>query len=144
MGEEKAIIVEPSASKRADSYLEKLAKAIFPPVSKTSRLEASAKKEIEKIEKIEKIESSAKLRRLESEHLAKISIYTKKIGRLNEDREKLKNAMEILRELDLAIPEEYDLKHRSIMEEVKVLEAEVEREKLLLNYLQSRILPLIQ
>ncbi len=141
MGEEKAkLVVEPSASREGEGYLEKLAKAIFPPLPKSSRSLAIPPEKAE----IGKIEPSARLRKLESEHLAKIGIYTKKITRLNEDREKLNSAIEILKELSLAIPEEYNLKHRSMMEEVKVLEAEIEREKLLLNYLRSRILPLVE
>lgn len=137
MGEEK-LIIEPSAPRKEErGYLEKLAKAIFPPVTKPAAVTPSKAE-------MEKIESSSKLKKLESEHLAKISIYTRKISRLNEERGKLKNAIEILRELSLAIPEEYNLKQRSMMEEVEVLEAEVEREKLLLNYLQSRILPLVK
>ncbi|MEM2924634.1 MAG: hypothetical protein QXJ68_02980 [Methanocellales archaeon] len=135
MGEEKLIVEQSAQRREGGGYLEKLAKAIFPPVSRPI---PQAKVEIGRME------SSAKLKKLESEHLAKISIYTMKINRLNEDREKLKSAIEILKELNLDVPEEYNLKKRSMQEEVEALEKEVEREKMLLNYLQSKILPLIR
>lgn len=152
MGEEKArqLIVESRASKKEErGYLERLAKAMFAtppataPAPRQSTAQAPARVETE-VKETEQILAAAKLRKLESEHLAKISIYTRKISHLRGDREKLKSAIETLRGLNLPVPEEYGLKQHHMSEEEEVLEAEVEKEKMLLNYLQSRVLILIE
>jgi hypothetical protein len=82
------------------------------------------------------------LKKLESEHRSKIDIYTKKIQDLKAEQEKLKMAIEILRQLKLNIPSEYSLKMNQYPEEIKALENEIEHEKIFLDYLQNRVLPL--
>lgn len=84
------------------------------------------------------------LRKLESEHQTKIDILSQRINVLKEEQEKLKNALDILKELNLNIPTEYSKKLNDYPEQMKNLEGEVEREKIFLDYLQNKIFPAIQ
>ncbi len=82
------------------------------------------------------------LKKLESEHQSKIDIYTKKIQDLKAEQEKLQMAMELLKQLKLNIPSEYILKMNQYPEEIKALENEIHHEKIFLDYLQNRVLPI--
>lgn len=82
------------------------------------------------------------LKKLESEHQSKIDIYNKKIQDLKAEQEKLKMAIELLKQLKLNIPSEYSLKLNQYPEEIKALENEIQHEKIYLDYLQNRVLPI--
>ncbi len=84
-----------------------------------------------------------KLKELENEHQCNIEQYLKRIQELGEKREKLKKAMEILLELKLSVPEEYAHQIKSFSSEIENLGAKIERERMYLNYLQLKILPLV-
>ncbi|MEM2924762.1 MAG: hypothetical protein QXJ68_03630 [Methanocellales archaeon] len=84
-----------------------------------------------------------RIKKLESEHQSNIEQYLKRIQELGEKREKLKKAIEILLELKLNSPEEYTKQIDSYSSEIEKLGVEIERERMYLNYLQQRILPLI-
>ncbi|MEM2933359.1 MAG: hypothetical protein QXL78_00375 [Methanocellales archaeon] len=82
------------------------------------------------------------LKKLESEHQSKIDIYTKRIQELKTEEEKLKIAIEILKQLKLNIPPEYSHKLNQYPEEIKSLENEIQHEKIYLDYLQNKVLPI--
>ncbi|MEM2990545.1 MAG: hypothetical protein QXQ02_05105 [Halobacteria archaeon] len=82
------------------------------------------------------------LKKLESEHQSKIDIYNNKIQDLKAEQEKLKMAIELLKQLKLNIPSEYSLKLNQYPEEIKALENEIQHEKIYLDYLQNRVLPI--
>lgn len=84
-----------------------------------------------------------KIKKLENEHQSNIEEYLKRIRDLGEKREKLKKAIEILLELKLSAPEEYTQQINSYSSEIENLGIEIERERMYLNYLQQKILPLI-
>lgn len=85
-----------------------------------------------------------KIKKLESEHKSKIDANLSRIQTLRQNQEKLKIALDILQELDLSIPPEYSARLNSYPQEIMALESEIDREKIFLNYLQSRVLPLIE
>jgi ABC-type phosphate transport system auxiliary subunit len=84
------------------------------------------------------------IKKLENEHKSKIDANLSRIHNLRQNQEKLKIALDILRELDLSIPAEYNARLNSYPQEINALESEIDREKIFLNYLQSRVLPLIE
>ncbi len=84
------------------------------------------------------------IRKLENEHKSKIETNLSRIKNLREKQEKLKIAMDILREVELGIPQEYTTRLNSYPQEIKTLEIEIEREKIFLNYLQTKVLPTIE
>ncbi|MEM2925664.1 MAG: hypothetical protein QXJ68_08270 [Methanocellales archaeon] len=85
-----------------------------------------------------------KIKKLENEHKSKIDANLSRIQILRQNQEKLKIALDILQELDLSIPAEYSTRLNSYPQEIMALESEIDREKIFLNYLQSRVLPLIE
>jgi hypothetical protein len=87
---------------------------------------------------------SSELRALENEHQAKIDMLSKNLQSISDSQAKLKSALDALRELNLSIPTEFTSRLDRYPVEIEKLEAELEREKVLLNYLQTRVLPLIQ
>ena len=84
------------------------------------------------------------IRKLENEHKSKIETNLSRIKNLREKQEKLKIAMDILREVELNIPQEYTTRLNSYPQEIKTFEIEIEREKIFLNYLQTKVLPTIE
>lgn len=84
------------------------------------------------------------IKKLESEHKSKIDINMSRIQSLRHSQEKLKIAIDILRELELSVPPEFNTRLNSYPQEIKNLEVEVDREKIFLNYLHTRIMPLIE
>ncbi len=84
------------------------------------------------------------IKKLENEHKSKIDANLSRIQNLRQNQEKLKIALDILQELELSIPAEYTARLNSYPVEIKALESEIDREKIFLNYLQSRVLPLIE
>lgn len=105
----------------------------------------SIQSEAQTIEKTaEKQSITHQLKKLESEHQTKIDILSKKIDVLKEEQEKLKNALNILKELNLNVPTEYSQKLNDYPEQMKNLEAEIKIEKTYLDYLQNKIFPAIK
>ena len=146
MGEEKAkqLIVEPTPSEKEEGgYLEKLAKGVFAP-QPLAPIASQANAKVKKEKVAEKNSAYVKLKKLESEHQTKIGILSKKINVLKEEQEKLKSAIDILKELNLNIPSEYSKKLNDYPEEMKNLEAELKIEKTFLDYLQNKVFPAIQ
>lgn len=92
---------------------------------------------------IEKQLIPLRLKKLENEHQTNIEQYLKKIQELKDKRDKLKKATDILMELNLSAPEEYAQKMDSYPGEIEKLGIEIERERMYLNYLQTKILPLV-
>lgn len=108
-------------------------------------LKISEAKEAPKIEipDLKSEKQLLKLKKLENEHQNNIELYLKKIRELGEKRDKLKKAIEILLELKLSTPDEYTQQINAYSSEIENLGAKIERERLYLNYLQLKILPLI-
>lgn len=84
------------------------------------------------------------IKKLENEHKSRIDANLSRIQSLRQNQEKLKIAIDILQELELSIPAEYSARLNSYPQEIKALESEIDREKIFLNYLQGRVLPLIE
>ncbi|MEM2933329.1 MAG: hypothetical protein QXQ02_05525 [Halobacteria archaeon] len=112
---------------------------------KASGGKISEAKEAPKIDipNLESEKQLIKIKKLENEHQSNIEQYLKRIRDLGEKREKLKKAIEILLELKLNAPEEYTQQINSYSSEIENLGVEIERERMYLNYLQQKILPLI-
>ncbi|MEM2933657.1 MAG: hypothetical protein QXQ02_01580 [Halobacteria archaeon] len=90
-----------------------------------------------------KIEPMERLKKLESEHLANIDRYLKQMEKLREKHEKLNQAINLLKEINLEVYPEYLSKLNSYSDEIKQLEIDLAQEQTFLNYLRNRVLPLI-
>jgi len=88
-------------------------------------------------------EALLQLKKLESEHIAKIDLYLKQIEKLKEEREKLGKAINLLKEINLEVSEEYLSRLNRYSDEIEKLELAVEREQNFLDYLRTRVFPLI-
>ncbi len=91
----------------------------------------------------EKQSIAIKLKELESEHQSSIERSFRKIQDVKEKRDKLKTALDILIELSLYIPEEYGQQLDSYPSEIEKLGTEIEQERMKLNYLRTKVIPLI-
>lgn len=90
-----------------------------------------------------KIEPIERLKKLESEHLTNIDRYLKQIEKLRGELEKLNQAINLLREVNLEVYPEYLSKLNSYSDGIKQLEIDLAQERSFLHYLRTRVLPLI-